>query len=199
MNNRLLKNLSKYKLKLASKSPRRRQLLSDLGIEFSVVTDIEVNETYPDNLIDNEIALFLAQKKARAYQKKLQNDELLITADTIVCYAGTVLGKPENKQQAYEMLQLLSGNWHSVITGVCIATQTTQKTFFNQTKVQFSTLNNDEIMFYIEKYQPFDKAGAYGIQDWIGYIGIKKITGCYYNVMGLPVFDLYQKLKELNV
>jgi septum formation protein len=189
-------NLSRPIL-LASNSPRRKELLSGLGIQFEVRVK-EVHEDFPEHLQREQVAEFLASHKADAYIADLQ-DEVLITADTIVCLGERILNKPGNDSEAFEMLRALSGTHHEVITGVCILTKNSKTIFHDVTKVYFKELSNEEILYYIEHYQPFDKAGAYGIQEWIGKIGIEKIEGSYFNVVGLPVQKLYTYLKDLKV
>ncbi|NOZ45370.1 MAG: septum formation protein Maf [Chlorobi bacterium] len=191
----MLDNLLKYKIILASKSPRRYELLKDLGVNFEVKTDFIALEEYPLNLKNEEVVLFLAKKKADYFLNKLEKNNLLITADTIVVLNNSVLNKPENREHAYEMLKQISGTKNTVITGVCITTIEKTKLFFAKTNVYFKHLTSDEINYYIDKYQPFDKAGAYGIQEWIGFIGIEKIEGSYFNVMGLPTQMLYKELQ----
>lgn len=193
----MLDNLKKYHIKLASNSPRRRELLAGLGIEFETKVLPGIDESYPDTLRGEEIPLYIAREKAEAYRPALQPDELIITADTIVYQDGLVLGKPHDEADARRMLRLLSGHTHQVITGVCILTDTLQRSFAVTTEVTFGTLSEEEITFYVEKYRPMDKAGAYGIQEWIGFIGVTGLQGSYYNVMGLPVQRLYQELKKL--
>lgn len=193
----MLDNLKKYHIKLASNSPRRRELLAGLGIEFETKVLPGIDESYPDTLRGEEIPLYIAREKAEAYRPALQPDELIITADTIVYQDGLVLGKPHDEADARRMLRLLSGHTHQVITGVCILTDTLQRSFAVTTEVTFDTLSEEEITFYVEKYRPMDKAGAYGIQEWIGFIGVTGLQGSYYNVMGLPVQRLYQELKKL--
>lgn len=193
----MLDNLKKYHIKLASNSPRRRELLAGLGIEFETKVLPGIDESYPDTLKGEEIPLYIAREKAEAYRPALQPDELIITADTIVYQDGLVLGKPHDEADARRMLRLLSGHTHQVITGVCILTDTLQRSFAVTTEVTFGTLSEEEITFYVEKYRPMDKAGAYGIQEWIGFIGVTGLQGSYYNVMGLPVQRLYQELKKL--
>lgn len=193
----MLDNLKKYHIKLASNSPRRRELLAGLGIEFETKVLPGIDESYPDTLKGEEIPLYIAREKAEAYRPALQPDELIITADTIVYQDGLVLGKPHDEADARRMLRLLSGHTHQVITGVCILTDTLQRSFAVTTEVTFDTLSEEEITFYVEKYRPMDKAGAYGIQEWIGFIGVTGLQGSYYNVMGLPVQRLYQELKKL--
>jgi len=184
-----------YHFILASQSPRRQQLLRSLGIDFEVRIK-EVDETYSEDLTIEEIPVFLAQKKAAPFKNNLKENELLITADTIVSYKGKVLGKPEDASDARKMLLMLSGNEHQVISGVCLTSIKKQITFYAISSVQFKQLTESEIEYYISHYKPFDKAGAYGIQEWIGTIGITHIEGSFYNVMGLPVQKLYEKIQK---
>ena len=186
-----------YQYVLGSKSPRRQQLLAELGLSFTV-RNIEVDEVYPNGLSMVEIPVYLAVKKARPLIENLTKNELLITADTIVWLDGEVLGKPGDRIHALEILNKLSGRIHQVVTGVCLSTSDKQKTFFSVTDVEFKHLNKFEIDHYIRKCKPFDKAGAYGIQEWIGLAGIKKITGSYFNVVGLPVQQLYEEIVSFN-
>ena len=190
----MMDNLKKYDIVLASNSPRRRELLAGLGVEFRVETIKGLDETYDESMPLNEVAAYLSQLKASAYT--LAPNELIITADTIVLAAGEVMGKPHDRDDAYRMIRALSGSTHEVITGVTVATRDKKVTFSNVTEVTFASLTDEEIYYYIDEYKPFDKAGAYGIQEWIGYMGITGINGCYYNVMGLPVNHLYIVLKE---
>jgi len=185
--------LPDYNIILASKSPRRQELLASLGIQFSVKTK-EVDEVYPQELAKEEVAVYLAELKAKAFQNDLNENDLLITADTIVCLAQEILGKPADYKGAYAMLEKLSGRHHEVITGVCLTTLNKSVSFFAQTDVQFKTLTHDEIDYYIREFSPYDKAGSYGIQEWIGAIGITNINGSFYNVMGVPVQKLYQEI-----
>lgn len=185
----------KYQYILASKSPRRQQLLRSIGIDFEVKTK-EVEETYPEKLSIEEISVYLARKKAEPFKKHLTENELLITADTIVCNKNKVLGKPRDKEEARQMLQMLSGDEHQVISGVCLTSVKKQKVFYSISNVQFKQLTESEIEYYIINYKPFDKAGAYGIQEWIGTIGITHIEGSFYNVMGLPVQKLYEEIQK---
>ena len=194
----MLENLSHHKIILASGSPRRQELLAGLDIDFEVKTIPDIDESYPETLKKEEIPAYLAKQKARAYQKYLEENTLLITADTIVLLKGNVYGKPKNEKEAKEMLQALSGQTHEVITGVCLTGIKKQQTFSVSSQVQFAELREEEIIYYVEKYKPFDKAGAYGVQEWIGYIGVEKLNGSFYNVMGLPVRVLYTYLKEWN-
>lgn len=193
----ILDNLKKYQIKLASNSPRRRELLSGLGLDYEVKILPGIDESYPDSLNGEEIPVFIARKKADAYRPSMQKDELIITADTIVYIDGCVLGKPKDAADACKMLHQLSGKTHQVITGVCITTTEFQHSFASVTEVIFGTLSEEEIQFYVEKYQPMDKAGSYGVQEWIGFIGVTGLKGSYFNVMGLPVQRLYQELKKI--
>lgn len=191
----LLESLKKYKLILASKSPRRQQLLRDLGLDFEIRT-VELDEFYPEELGMTAIPEYLAQLKADAMKDDLLDGELLITADTIVWKDASVLGKPQNREEAIEMIRGLSASQHQVITGMHLQSTEKKVTFHAVTEVWFDELSEEEIEYYVDKYKPYDKAGAYGIQEWIGYVGISKIEGSFYNVMGLPVHKLYQFLKE---
>lgn len=192
----MLEKIKDYKVILASKSPRRHYLLNELGIEFEVLVKENINEDYPENLPYTEIPVYLAEKKADAYSDIIKTNELVITADTIVWCNKKVLGKPENREDAIAMLKELSNNIHTVITGVHIRTNDFRRSISSVTKVYFKELTEKEIIYYIDKYKPFDKAGAYGIQEWIGYIGIEKIDGSFYNVMGLPIQHLYEALNS---
>lgn len=193
----MLDILKKYKIILASNSPRRRELLSGLGVDYEVKIVPGIDETYPESLNGEEIPVYIAQEKANAYRASLQPDELVITADTIVYVDGMVLGKPVDEADACRMLRMLSGRTHQVITGVCLTTVDFQKSFASVTEVTFDTLSDEEIGYYVEKYRPMDKAGSYGVQEWIGFVGVTGLKGSYYNVMGLPVQRLYKELKEL--
>ncbi len=188
-------DIAKKSIILASKSPRRQQLLKELGIQFTVKS-FDVEETYPGNLSKTEIPVFLAELKAKPFLVALKENELVISADTIVCLENEVLGKPADVDEATEILQKLSGKKHEVITGVSLLSKHKKTSFYAITDVYFKELTPDEINFYIENYQPFDKAGAYGIQEWIGYIGINHIEGSFYNVMGLPVQRLYEEVQK---
>jgi septum formation protein len=185
----------KHKIILASKSPRRQELLRLMDIDFRIVLK-DVDESYPDHLTPEEIAVYIAEKKARAFDESV-DDEIVLTADTIVSVDAQILGKPENIDHAAEMLGLLSGKVHRVITGVCLLYKHRYNVFHDVSEVFFRKLTADEIRFYVEKYQPLDKAGAYGIQEWIGLVGIDRINGSYTNVVGLPTEKLYQQLKRL--
>lgn len=194
----MLENIKQYKIILASNSPRRSELLRGLGIDFEVKTIKGIDESYPDHLKGEDIPKFISLSKALAYKSSMKSDEMIITADTIVYVNGRVLGKPTDSIDAYNMLKELSGKCHEVITGVTILTSSQTISFSTTSKVCFSELNDEEINYYIEKYKPYDKAGAYGIQEWIGYIGVSKIEGSYFNVMGLPVQRLYTELKSIK-
>lgn len=193
----VLDNLRKYRIILASNSPRRKELLGGLGIDYEVKVLPGIDESYPDSLKGEEIPVYIASEKAAAYRAVMQEDDLIITADTIVYLDGEVLGKPRDAADAARMLHLLSGKTHQVITGVCITTQAFQKSFAAVTEVTFDTLSEEEIDYYVSKYAPMDKAGSYGIQEWIGFIGVTGMKGSYFNVMGLPVQRLYRELKGL--
>ncbi|MCX2739375.1 Maf family nucleotide pyrophosphatase [Pontibacter anaerobius] len=184
-------------LLLASNSPRRKELLSSLGLKYDVLVK-EVQEDFPDHLRREEIAEYLASHKADAYTSDITN-HALITADTIVCLCERVLNKPADYAEAKQMLQALSGTHNEVITGVCILTREGKTVFHDTTKVYFKQLSEAEIDHYITHYKPYDKAGAYGIQEWIGMVGIERIEGSYFNVVGLPVQKLYAKLEELGI
>ncbi|MDL2310264.1 Maf-like protein [Parabacteroides sp. OttesenSCG-928-B22] len=192
----LLPNLSKYKIILASNSPRRKELLGGLNLDFEVRIIPDIDESYPEAMPVEAVAGYVAQKKAEAYLPTLADEELLITADTIVSLGGSILGKPADREDAIHMLGELSGRQHEVITGVCVYTREKQLTFSVTSTVRFGTLTEEEITYYVDNYRPYDKAGAYGIQEWIGYIAVEAIQGSFYNVMGLPIQRLYQELKN---
>ena len=185
------------KILLNSHSPRRKQILESMGLDVKTVSS-DCEETYPDNIPPEEVAVYLATKKCRAYKGDILPDEVLVSADTIVINGNSILGKPKNRQQALEMLKSLSGNTHKVITGCCLQSQNTLKSFYETTEVIFGELDDEEIVYYTDKYSPYDKAGAYGVQEWIGMTGIKGLKGDYYNVMGLPANKLWQQLKDLD-
>lgn len=186
--------LDGFELILASKSPRRQQLLKDLGVNFKVETR-EVDESYPANLQREQVPMHIALKKAEAFKDLIHSDHvLLITADTIVCLHGLLIGKPENYDDAVRILRLLSGKVHEVFTSVCIISRSRKEIFTVRSEVYFKKLTIDEIYFYLRQHPVYDKAGAYGIQDWIGLIAIEKINGSFHNVMGLPVKELYEHL-----
>lgn len=193
----MLDNIKKYKVILASASPRRKELMKGLDVEFEVRALPSVDESFPDTLQGGEIPLYISKKKADAYRPSMADDELVITADTIVWLNGVALGKPADEEEARRMLGNMSGKTHSVFTGVAITTKEVQLSFVAQSDVTFADLSAEEIDYYIAKYKPMDKAGAYGAQEWIGYIGMSNIVGSYFNVMGLPVQRLYSELKKL--
>jgi MAF protein len=190
-----LHNLEQYEIILASKSPRRQQLLSDLGLKFTVQS-LDVKEEFPDGLGMTEIPVFLAELKANAFREQMKNNQLVITADTIVWLDGKVLGKPKDYSDGFKMLSDLSGKKHEVVTGVCLLSKTKKIVFYIVSDVWFKNLTEEEIHYYLENYKPYDKAGAYGIQEWIGYVGVNRIEGSFFNVMGLPIQDLYEHLKN---
>ena len=193
----MLDNLKKYKVVLASNSPRRKELLSGLGIDYEVKTLPDIDESFPEGLSEVETATYIARAKADVYRTIMQPDELIITADTIVWLDGEVMGKPVDGEDARRMLRALSGKTHQVITGVCLTTVGVQKSFATVTDVTFCSLSEEEIAHYVENYRPMDKAGSYGIQEWIGFVGVESISGSYFNVMGLPIQRLYTELKKL--
>lgn len=193
----MLEHLKNYNVILASNSPRRKELLAGLGIDFEVRTLPGVDESYPETLSGADIPLYISKEKADAYRDMLAPGELMITADTIVWIDGTVLGKPKDREDALRMLRQMSGRTHEVFTGVCITTTGWQRSFSARTEVRFASLSDEEITYYVDKYRPMDKAGAYGVQEWIGFIGVEYISGSYYNIMGLPVQRLYRELSKL--
>lgn len=186
------------KIVLASNSPRRRELLAGLGYPYEVRVLDGIDESYPDTLRGSEVAAYISRVKAEAYRATMAEDELVITADTIVCLDDRVLGKPVDEPEAIAMLRSLSGRTHQVYTGVTIVTSVDNSTFVSRSDVTFSSLTDEEINHYVTHYRPMDKAGAYGIQEWIGYIGVERIEGSYFNVMGLPVQRLYSELKKYH-
>ena len=192
----MLDNLKNYDIILASNSPRRKELLQRLGLPFKVRTLFGVDESFPENLRGEEIALYIARKKAEAYKSSMSSNELLITADTIVCLDGVVMGKPYGAENAKTILRLLSGRVHQVITGVTVLTQVKRESFAVTSHVKFANVTEDEIDYYVDNYLPFDKAGAYGIQEWFGLVAVEELRGSYFNVMGLPVQRLYTVLKQ---
>lgn len=194
----MLDNLKKYHIVLASNSPRRKELLEGLGISFEVKTLSGIEESYPDTLQPSEVAEYISLEKAMAYKVRIKENELLITADTVVVFGKEIMGKPKNAEDAGRMLQKLSGKVHQVYTGVTIMTKYGYHSFTSATDVKFADLSDDEINYYIEKYRPFDKAGAYGIQEWIGYIGVESIHGSFFNVMGIPIQRLYRELRKIK-
>lgn len=191
----MLDNLKKYNIVLASNSPRRKELLQRMGVNFKVRTLFGIDESYPDSLRGEDIVRYISRNKAQAYRSSMAPNELLITADTIVYVEGEVMGKPKTAEQAKEMLHKLSGKSHQVITGVTIVTADRTEDFGVTSQVKFAEITDEEINFYVDNYLPFDKTGAYGIQEWIGIVAVEEIKGSYFNVVGLPVQRLYQKLK----
>lgn len=189
---KLKEKLRPYNIILASASPRRKQLVTDLGLDFTI-RSTDIDEVFPTHLKEKEIALYLAKKKANAFSD-LEINDLIITCDTIVWHDGMALEKPTTKTEAQHMLKKLSATTHEVISAVCIKTLEKKKLFFDSTQVSFGTLYEEDIDYYIDHYKPFDKAGAYGIQEWIGLIGIEKINGSYTNVVGMPMEKLYKNL-----
>ena len=191
----MLTNLKKYHIILASKSPRRQELLRGMGVDFEILTK-ETPEDYPTDLPLDEVPKYLSLQKSQAFSdEELPKDYLLITSDTVVICEGEILGKPKDREDAMRMLQLLSGKTHHVVTGVTVRSAKKTESFAVRSNVTFAQLDDDEIDYYIEHCKPFDKAGAYGIQEWIGYVGISGLEGSFYNVMGLPTRKLYQCLK----
>ena len=192
----MLTNLKKYHIILASKSPRRQELLRGMGVDFEILTK-ETPENYPENLPLDEVPKYLSLQKSLAFSDNvLPADYLLITSDTVVICEGEILGKPKDREDAVRMLQLLSGKTHHVVTGVTVRSVERTESFAVRSNVTFAQLDPEEIGYYIEHCKPFDKAGAYGIQEWIGYVGISGLEGSFYNVMGLPTRKLYQCLKS---
>ncbi len=189
-------DLKGYKLTLASQSPRRRELLKGLDVEFSTCT-VDADESFPAELKGAEAVQYICKAKADAYKPLLEDKTIAITADTVVILDDKIIGKPKT-EEAFCMIKSLSGRVHEVITAVCIFSKEKSVEFYSSTEVHFSTLTDEEIRYYINKYKPFDKAGSYGVQEWIGYIGIEKIVGSYFNVMGLPVKRLYDELKTFT-
>lgn len=184
---------------LGSQSPRRRELMAGLDIPFTCVT-IDADESYPADLKEGDIPMYISRAKARAYASELKDNDLLITSDTIVWLNGEMLGKPQDEADARAMLARLSGKTHEVYTAVCFADKNGElETWVDCTKVTFNTLSEKEINYYVSKYRPLDKAGAYGVQEWIGYIGVTKMEGSYFNVMGFPISRVYATLRELSI
>ena len=189
--------LKEYRLILASQSPRRRQLLADAGIEFELAPRFECEESFPDDMPADEVAEYLSRLKSEAYPEPLGEKDILLTADTVVIAHSRILGKPADRAEAIAMISMLSGCEHDVVTGVTLRTASRTHSFSVKSKVCFRVLDEEEIAYYVDTYRPFDKAGAYGIQEWIGYVGIESLDGSFYNVMGLPVQRLYCELKEM--
>ena len=182
---------------LASNSPRRRELLAGLGLDFEVRVIKDIDETYPLDLSVEQIPVYISSQKAKAYQESIRDDELVITADTVVIVGKNVLGKPHNREEACDMLRMISGRTHQVITGVCLTSNKIHRSLSVSTDVTFKSLAEQEIEYYVDQYKPYDKAGAYGIQEWIGYIGVTSLHGSYFNVMGLPVQRIWQELLDI--
>lgn len=193
----MLDNLKKYHIILASNSPRRKELLEGLDIDFEVRVLGGIKEDYPSSLPASEVAEYIANEKADAYLRTIDDFELIITADTVVIIEGQILGKPKSTEDAVRMLKLLSGKTHDVTTGVCLLTKMSRKTFSVTSRVTFASLTEDEIRYYVNTYQPMDKAGAYGIQEWIGYVAVTSLEGSYFNVMGFPVQRIFSELKQM--
>lgn len=191
----MINNIKDKRVILASKSPRRTELLAGLGVEFISKTK-DTEESFPAAMDPFLVPRYLAEKKASAYKEDLEEQDLLITADTVVIVDGMILNKPTDKAEALLMLERLSGNVHQVVTGVCMMDSQKTVAFEDQTEVHFKALDQEELLNYIDRFQPFDKAGAYGVQEWIGYVAVYKMIGSFYNVMGLPVHRIYEELKE---
>lgn len=192
----LQEKLKDYQLILASQSPRREMLLKELGLHFDRIP-LSIDESYPKELLLEQVPEYLAKKKASPFLKNLQDKQIVLTCDTVVILYNELLGKPKNIKEAKSILQKLSGQTHEVISGVCITTKQVQKSVSVRTKVSFKVLPEEEIHYYVEKFQPLDKAGAYGIQEWIGHIGIERIDGSYSNIVGLPTATVYEILKDV--
>lgn len=192
-----IRMVNKYHIILASNSPRRKELLAGIDADFEVRIIQGIDESYPDSLPTRDIAEYISRKKAAAYRQTMAADELVITADTVVILGREVMGKPHDEADACRMLRELSGRTHQVITGVTLTTQKQQQSFSVETDVTFKELSDEEISYYVTKYHPMDKAGAYGIQEWIGHIGVTGLSGSYFNVMGLPVQRIYEALKMM--
>ena len=188
--------IKKFKITLGSQSPRRRELLSGLDIDFTIEPNKDESESFTDDMVQEEVPEFLARHKSDTFHRELLDNEILITADTLVFCNGEIIGKPSDRNDAYNIIKKLSGNTHRVITGVALRSKGCYKSFSAITDVTFNELSDEEIYYYIDKYQPYDKAGAYGVQEWIGYVGINSINGSFYNVMGLPVQRLYTELAK---
>mgnify|MGYP006285156985 CR=1 FL=1 len=194
----LLDELGKYSIILATGSPRRHDLLQRAGFDFSVYSDLNADESYPEDIKQELIAAYIAERKSDAYPEMLTEGQILITADTIVCMENRILQKPMDRSDAIQILERLSGNVHTVYTGVCLRSTEKKRSFISATQVSFDILADDEILYYIDHFKPYDKAGAYGIQEWIGYVGVKEIHGSYFNVMGMPVHRLYRELEQFT-
>ena len=193
----MLDNLRPYKIFLASKSPRRRELLQLLRVPFTILNIGGIDESYPDDIPRKDVPQYISDKKAEVYRSRLQDKELVITADTMVISGNHILGKPMDGEDAVRMLLLLAGKTHQVVTGVTIVTRDFKKSFSTVTDVTFAEISEEEIRYYVSNFQPFDKAGAYGIQEWIGAVAVSGINGSFYNVMGLPVHRLFLELSQI--
>ena len=191
-----LKTMLGKKILLASKSPRRREILGLLRVPFTVVAIEGIDESYPADMPAEEVSEYISKKKAEAYLPRIKDDDILVTADTVVILEGKILGKPKDEEDAVSMLKKLSGKTHKVTTGVTIATKGKQESFTAESRVKFAPLTEEEIRYYVKNFRPLDKAGAYGIQEWIGAVAVEEIDGSFYNVMGLPVNKLYQEIKK---
>jgi len=192
----LLEKLTNIKLILASNSPRRQSLMAEAGLEYELSVPAENEEEFPEDLYSGDVPAYLAKRKAESFEGQIEKNEIVITADTLVILDERVLGKPGNYKEAFEMLSALSGCKHKVITGVCIKSRKKEVVFSDSTDVWFKKLSEKEIHYYIEEFKPYDKAGAYGIQEWIGYIGVERIEGSFFNVMGLPIHMVYSELEK---
>lgn len=192
----MLDNLKKYRIILASKSPRRKELLGMLDIPFEIKVKDGIDESYPSDMPAIEVAEYLSRLKGKAYASEIKENELVITADTVVILHGEIYGKPHDENDAVDMLMRLQGCTHTVASGVCVATRERIESFTTVTEVTFAAISREEARWYVEKYRPLDKAGAYGIQEWIGCVAVQRIDGSFYNVMGLPVHQLYNLLKD---
>lgn len=188
--------LASYRLLLASQSPRRRELLSGSGLRFEMAEKFEVEECYPADLAAEEVAPYLSRLKSEGYPHPLSEGEILLTADTVVIAQGKILGKPHSRDEALEMLGLLSGRGHTVVTGVTLRSNRKTETFSSCSEVFFRPISEEEAAYYVDQYRPYDKAGSYGIQEWIGYVAIERIEGSFYNVMGLPIQRVYVELEK---
>jgi septum formation protein len=188
--------ITDYKIILASNSPRRKELLAGIDVDYELKMLPDIDESFPETMQVDEVAEYLAKKKATAYLPELNDDELLITADTIVLLDDMVIGKPADEDDAIRMLKLLSGRTHRVITGVCMTSKKREVSFSDTAYVTFGSLSDEEIRYYVSKYKPYDKAGSYGVQEWIGYVTVERIEGSYFNVMGFPIFKVYKELKQ---
>lgn len=192
----MLENLNKFKIVLGSQSPRRKELLKGIGIEFETRVK-EIDESFSQELKKQEIPVYLSQQKAAVFKNEIESENiLLITCDTIVWINDYALNKPADRNEAISMLKTLSGNCHEVFTGVTLSSNEKQISFFEETKVYFKDLSDEEIEYYIDQYKPYDKAGSYGVQEWMGFVGMRRIEGCFFNVMGLPLSKLYTELEK---